>query len=278
MENSKGKNSMSSAFGSLRGNIFSYPLKIQQHHNIYLYGEIGPQEDHIDKIETIRTAPADDVIRLIINTNGGYVTTMISYMQAIRESKATVICHAEGQVASAGTFIWLSGDEHSIADHTQFMFHNMQYGSGGDAANVAKHVKFNTLWSEGLMKDVYSGFLTEDEMSTISNAGEVYLSGKEVSERMSAFYAHREKKELDNCQCEECQEMRKIEEIGYYTVELNTGKQVNVPVDGILPESLLQDLDINEWRELANKLEIAISTKDSRKRIREKIIKTLTQE
>lgn len=271
MENSKNMSSLASALGNLKGNVFSYPIAVKQQHNIYLTGPIGEVEQHIDRIEMIRTAPPDDIIRLIINTPGGHVTTMISYMQAIKESKATVICHAEGQVASAGTFIWLCGHQHSIADYTEFMFHNMQYGSGGDAANVETQVKFYSEWAKELRESVYEGLLTKDELMIIANAGEVYLSTKQVSERLPAYYEFLEKKaaeEQEPCNCAECQ---MAEKLGYFSVDLMSGKTFNVPTNGEIPEEMLNEFTPDEWRDLARQLGLSVNKNASRDAIRKKI-------
>lgn len=252
--------------------IHSYPVVVQQHHNIYIDGDIGEVQDHRLRIEAIRTAPEGDVIRLIINTAGGQVDTMISYIRAIKETKAKVIGHAEGFVASAGTSIWISCHEHTVAEYTGFMFHNIQYGVGGDASNIERAVQFNSSWGKELINGLYEGFLTEEEIKIISSAGEVYLNRNEAMKRLPDFYAKREERDASSCECEECQEVREAEERGYYSVELKPGRGFNIPISGDIPDETLEEYDIEEWRTLADILQVPHAKNDSKKRIRSKIM------
>ena len=60
---------------------------------------------------------------MYINSPGGRLDTTISILQAMHESEAKIITVADGKVASAVTFIFLSGDEKVYGEDSYFMFH-----------------------------------------------------------------------------------------------------------------------------------------------------------
>lgn len=253
--------------GLLNSKIFSYPQVISHQHNIYLTGPIGDMDEHMERIEFIRNAPPTDVIRLIINTPGGYVSTMLSYVQAIKESGAKVIAHAEGQVASAGTTIFLAAHEHTVSEFTTFMFHNVQYGAGGDGANVKSQVNHYDKINDRMLKKAYSNFLTDEEIKIIQSGGEVYLEDTDIPERLETLYAARQAEMEAGCQCDVCKNI----DGNKYFHPMKSGNKLTIDTEKLEILTTADEVDIEDLRDLAEKLEIKFTKRDSKKRLLEKL-------
>lgn len=167
-----------------RGNIWCTP---QERMDWRLYiTELGDDpKNHIEAIDMIRTAEEEDVVEIMLTSPGGYCKIADMYLSAIADSKAKVITRAIGECASAATTIFLAGHERVCDDGAYFMFHNVQFGLGGDSATVFTRSKFyERLFKEKHYKQM-SEVLTKEELAELfERAGEVYLTAEEMRERL----------------------------------------------------------------------------------------------
>lgn len=153
-------------------------------HTFYISGEIKSPTEYVDMFDTIRNASEHDIIRLHINSAGGQLFTAIQFMRVLLETPAQVICSVEGACMSAATMIFLSGNAFEISEHSMFMFHNyssMIFGKGGEMYDNIVHER---KWSERIMRQVYSGFLTETEIKAILDNKDIWMDGEEVIKRL----------------------------------------------------------------------------------------------
>ena len=119
-----------------------------------------------------------------INSYGGDLFTAIQFMRVLTETKANIVASVEGACMSAATLIFLTAKHWEISNHSMFMFHNYSgasIGKGGEMYDQISHFK---VWGDKLLKDVYSGFLTPDEIKEILNNKDVWMTGEEVSKRL----------------------------------------------------------------------------------------------
>lgn len=171
-------------FGFGGQTAFRYPIPISTI-VIYIDG-LEDLADHTENLQLIREATPEDNIRLIINSPGGCIHIAMAYIQAVRESQAMVVTHAEGMICSAGTLLWLKcgKDGRTIAPYTEFMAHNYQAGTYGDGANMYTQV---TAWKkrfDKIIADVYGDVLTPEEIDTIKGGGQVWLDTDDLAERV----------------------------------------------------------------------------------------------
>lgn len=153
-------------------------------HTFYISGEIKSPTEYVDIFDTIRNAGEHDIIKLHINSAGGHLFTAIQFMRVLVETPAQVICSVEGACMSAATMIFLSGNAFEISEHSMFMFHNyssMIFGKGGEMYDNIIHER---KWSEKIMRQVYSGFLTEIEIKAILDNKDIWMDGEEVIKRL----------------------------------------------------------------------------------------------
>lgn len=168
----------------LSGNIYSYP--VHSHDHVIYIDDLSWLEDHQDRLQVIRQASPDDTIRVVINSPGGVVSIAMAYVSAIRESQAQIVTHAEGNVCSAGTILWLACKDRTVSPLTEFMFHNYQGGTFGDGANMYAQIAFEKHYFDRLMDTFYTGVLTDTELATIKGGGQVWMDEIEILKRTAA--------------------------------------------------------------------------------------------
>lgn len=171
---------------------------------IYLPDGIYELDEHLEQIEVIRGASADDVIEVhCISNKGGYVDTIIPLCNALATTPAHTICFVEGHCASAGTFPAMVCDSVEVGAYSSFMLHCASGGTGfGTMVNSAESARFFEKQYSGLLEDIYNGFVTPCEARMLHDGREIYLSAEEIQERLE----NRKKLLAEECDCEECSE------------------------------------------------------------------------
>lgn len=164
-------------------NSFSKP--VAQIHEFYLSGEITEPEDYIEWFDIIRNASAQDTIRIYINSGGGDLYTTLQFLRVMAETEAHIVTSVEGACMSAATMIFLHGDQQEVTPHSLFMFHNYSAGVFGKGGEMYDQLQFERKWSEHFMTEVYDGFLTKDEIQSMLNNKDIWMTSDEVVERLN---------------------------------------------------------------------------------------------
>lgn len=171
--------------GASKGGRGFYPDRpIAKINEYYLTGQIGPAENYTDWFDTIRHAQPNDVIQLYINSYGGDLFTAIQFLRVLGETQATVVISVEGACMSAASMIFLYGDAFEISSHSMFMFHNYSGGTFGKGGEMLDQLKHERVWSEKLLRDTYTDFLTEAEIVSMLNNKDLWMDGDEVVKRL----------------------------------------------------------------------------------------------
>ena len=153
-------------------------------HEFYLSGDIESSEDYIDWFDTIRSANENDILKFYINSSGGDLFTAIQFMRVLAETAANVVVSVEGACMSAATLIFLHGHQFEVSPHSMFMFHNYSSGVVGKGGEMYDRLAHEKGWSEKLLRDVYSDFLTEKEITSILDSKDIWMDGDEVIKRL----------------------------------------------------------------------------------------------
>lgn len=162
---------------------------------LYLCGDIESSDEYIAWFDIIRHAGPNDVIKIYINSCGGDLFTAIQFMRVLTETEATVIVSVEGACMSAATMIFLCGHTFEVSEHTMFMFHNYSGGTFGKGGEMIDQLQHERVWSEKLMRDVYSDFLSEKEIESIMNNKDIWMDGEEVVKRLESKKSKMEKED-----------------------------------------------------------------------------------
>ena len=164
------------------------PIKKEDNvYNCYITGDIGSPHGYNELHYVLETAKEGDIVKLHINTGGGYIDSAFQIVAGIKKTKAFVIAHIVGTVASAGTIIALSCDELRVADFTQFMIHNYSTGTQGKGHEVMDYINFNDRNLKEIFRKIYRGFLTDKEITSVINGKDMWLSSTDVVKRWDKF-------------------------------------------------------------------------------------------
>lgn len=164
---------------------YKQALQVSVHH-FYMVKEIGEVDPFLDMINVLKTAEQHDTIFIYLNTPGGNLSTAIQIISAIRQSNATVVTCLEGEVASAGTMIFLAGHKHVVNPNCTFMIHNYSTWLGGKGNEVSLRVKYFEKYFRKLAVDLYGNFLTESELEDVVNGKDLWMDSEEVLDRLGA--------------------------------------------------------------------------------------------
>ena len=154
-------------------------------HTFYLSGDVKQPAEYVQWFETIRNASENDVVMIHINSCGGDLFTAVQFMRVFNESKANIVASVEGTCMSAATVIFLSAKHWEITKHSMFMFHNYASVAIGKGGEMYDNIIHERKWSETLWRDIYDGFLTENEIKTILDSKDIWMTGEEVTKRLN---------------------------------------------------------------------------------------------
>jgi ATP-dependent protease ClpP protease subunit len=115
-------------------------------------------------------------------------------MRVLKESNALVTASVEGACMSAATIIFLMADSFEISPHSMFMFHNYSGGAVGKGGEMMDQIKHERKWSEQLLREIYADFLKPEEIESVLNNKDIWMTGEAVVNRLNARKKVREKK------------------------------------------------------------------------------------
>jgi ATP-dependent protease ClpP protease subunit len=158
-------------------------------YEFYLSGEIEDASEYTEWFDTIRNARVGDVVKIYINSCGGDLYTALQFLRVLGETNAHVITSVEGACMSAATMIFLHGDEFEVTPHSLFMFHNYSAGVFGKGGEMFDQLQFERTWSENFLREVYHDFLTPDEIKSMLDNKDIWLTSEQVLARIDLLLA-----------------------------------------------------------------------------------------
>lgn len=183
--------------------LFAKPKKtitrsVRQHEHYHpIDGYIESFEQFDELVELLLTVPEGDVVRLYISSGGGRLDVADMIVARICEAQqrgVTVNAELGFTCASAATFIALSCDEIHPSPLTQFTVHPWSSGKPwGFATTHLNDAIYDKKQSDRFMKEVYSGFLSTEEMeSVLEFPRDLHYDAEEVLERWENMQAYRQ--------------------------------------------------------------------------------------
>lgn len=152
--------------------------------DVYLTDAIDVPATYNELLATINEAMVGDTVNLYINNGGGAIDSAFMLADAMTKCEAHIVGHLSGTVASAATMLTMYCDEIRVAPFIQFMVHNYSHGTSGTGSQVKEYVNFADRELVAAIKVIYAGFLTEEEMASISEDDkEIWLNTQEVEDR-----------------------------------------------------------------------------------------------
>lgn len=170
---------------------------------IYLTDDgVNGTSSHLDQLEAILDATQNDVIEVYcLGCGGGSADSIIMLLNALAQSPAHTVTILEGHNASAASMPMMVTDEVRIGMYSSVMFHNVAGGVIGNMTNTAEAAKFYEQNYNRFFADLYNGFFSEEELSSIRQGREIYLDAENIQERLD------KRREIlaQECDCEECE-------------------------------------------------------------------------
>jgi ATP-dependent Clp endopeptidase proteolytic subunit ClpP len=96
----------------------------------------------------------EPIIHLHLNTFGGAIYAAFATVDTIRRLKSKVYTYVDGNVASAGTLISLSGAKRYIGKHAHFLIHQLSSGVYGKFSEMEDEIETCTKLMK-VLKDFY---------------------------------------------------------------------------------------------------------------------------
>jgi ATP-dependent protease ClpP protease subunit len=170
-----------------------YQIAKTSHGGIVYFAAINDSVDMIHEyvglLDTLYEANANDIIEINISSPGGYIATATQICSAINSCKGSVITHASGICASAGSLIWSVGHEVTVGDNALFMWHMSSHFDCGNSLAIKDEAEFQVNYVRDALLSISlkRGFITEEEIARIcSNPDEtVWIGADEMRERCS---------------------------------------------------------------------------------------------
>ena len=167
------------SFSKVIGNLYEF----------YLSGEIEEANEYTEWFDTIRNARTTDTVKIYINSCGGDLYTALQFLRVLSETDAHVITSVEGACMSAATMIFLHGDEFEVTPHSLFMFHNYSAGVFGKGGEMFDQLQFERAWSENFLREVYHDFLTPEEIKSMLDNKDIWMTSQQVMARIDLVLA-----------------------------------------------------------------------------------------
>lgn len=179
---------------SSKGRIFSKYVQYA-YHTIYLSDKVGDAAEYHEEFQLLADAQQGEVVEIVLNNFGGSLETAVQFYERIRNSEAKVIASIEGVCHSAASVVALACDEWKVSPFASMLVHNASYAIGGAAHEIESHVEHSKKHLDFCLKKIYSGFLSQKEITEVIKGLQKYLTSTEIEERLQKYANHRAKSE-----------------------------------------------------------------------------------
>ncbi len=153
--------------------------------------DITEADDFEDEFQVLAQAGPNDLVQIIINSDGGKLATALLLCKAIRECEAHTIAYIGFTCASAATVVALACDEWEMDENSSFMLHTATYGVYGKGNEIAAQSRHMEKMINRVQYNVYAGFLTQDEITSMIEGKDFWIEGEELAARLTAYAEYR---------------------------------------------------------------------------------------
>lgn len=152
--------------------------------NIYLFGAIMSPSQFIPSISCLQAASEEDVVFVHIQTPGGNIDATDTFITAMECCRAPITFIATGGVHSAGSIILMHAENIILSDRFNCLIHNGSTLQGGKFSDFTKSVEFHVARTAKLLRGVYAGFLTEEEIDSVIAGQDIWLDAESFEQRL----------------------------------------------------------------------------------------------
>lgn len=137
-------------------------------------------------INVLLQAKEQDTVHILINTNGGSVSTCLAMINAMLRCRAHLITDIVGYAYSSGAYIWAFGKELRMGRFARAMFHASSHGDFARTRDIKERAEaFEAGTAYLLDRVVARGILTEEEKTMmLEGKKDVYFTFDDLKDRM----------------------------------------------------------------------------------------------
>lgn len=149
--------------------------------------------EQFDKLlEVCENAHEDEVIILNVFCYGGSADVTMTVYNALMSTPATVYTINKSVAYSGGSILLLAGQNIGYEPLARTMIHTSTVGYYPDKLpEVETAIESHSKFLKEFYTDVYTGFLTEEEISDVLKGRPVYIMGEEHNDRLERLMEHR---------------------------------------------------------------------------------------
>lgn len=136
-------------------------------------------------VQELASLSSEDEVIIYINSPGGDLHGLVSLLEAIRLCEAEILAVITGRAHSAASMLALACPNVAITPYSNMLVHFVSFGTGGKATDVLSNVQHTIEYSKLIFKDIYQGFLTNQEMQDVISGKELWLQSAEIDARLT---------------------------------------------------------------------------------------------
>ena len=134
--------------------------------------------------DVLLSATEDDIVEIYFSTQGGNGDSMITLMNLLRTCRAETHGFLMSSAHSAGSYLLLSCDNIHVGKHVSMLCHQVSYGMAGSHHEVKSYVDHIDKEERRLVQETYKYFLSEDEIESLLNGKQIWLTEAEIIQRL----------------------------------------------------------------------------------------------
>lgn len=188
---------------------FAKRTAVSQQISVHIDEPIRSAKYYRSVVQELGDLTENDEVIFRIASPGGDLDGLVALIEAIRNCDADILGVITGKAHSAASMLALSCPNVAITPSANMLVHFVSFGSGGKAWDVVSHVHHTVDYSTAIFREIYQGFLTEQEMQDIIQGKELWLQAPEIEERLIKRQEFYQKKEVEESQPEKPKRKKK---------------------------------------------------------------------
>jgi len=158
---------------------------------IKVWEDIGDPNEWTEELDIINGASEIDTVVLDICSGGGVMDTAMLFNRALRSCQAHTVAIIGPTAASAASVFALSCKEFILDETSSLMIHTSSYGIVAKDTDIFEHANFSRRQLKTLYESVYSGFLSENELSDVIKGTPFYFDANDLEVRLDSLEEYR---------------------------------------------------------------------------------------
>jgi ATP-dependent protease ClpP protease subunit len=177
--------------------ILSSYFPAQRPHSVVEINGMIDNESVNSVVTALDKASYDDTIVIKINSGGGEVNAGLRVIHAIETTKANVVVKVSANAHSMAAVIACYAPVLDLSDYSTLMYHPVAYSSDTTVRKILpttastlyeKHVLL--VYKKLMSKCAEHRIVTEADLKTIDEGGEVFILGTEAKKRINGSISH----------------------------------------------------------------------------------------